>query len=235
LFEDVEDIRDVLVTSDLDQVDVVAWGYGGRTAIALARRLPEQVSSLLLVSPSFYGARAADKYPSPFEDFLVEAYEIARQDRVSAWSLIKGLPQLGMWNARTGSLPSDSRRRVQSVLRLPPQACLTALFAPFACAEYFQNYVQRFQEDGLFDVAAALWEVRCPIVLVSGTHDAAVNTHLARDMLATYGSDVLQATLSGAGHHIQVLQYGYLRYLLDSLAARSAPVSTARLRVERLA
>jgi len=72
-------------------------------------------------------------------------------------------------------------------------------------------------------------------VLVTGTNDAAVNTQLPRDMLETYGSDVLHATLSGAGHHIPVLQYEYLRYLLDTLADRTVPVGTARMRIDRLA
>lgn len=235
LAQDVADCREILSASELDQVDIVAWGNGARTAIALTREIPEQVKSLLLVSPTFYGARATEKYPSPFEDFLVEAYEIANRDTVSGWCLIEALPHLGMWDARAGSLPRNARRRVESVLRLPPQSCLESLFAPFSCVEYFRNYVERVLADGVYDIGAALWEIRCPMVLLTGTNDAAANTQLARDLLATYGHDVLQATLSGAGHHIQVLQYGYFRHLLDGLARRSGPVSTARLRVERLA
>src|SRR5581483_8195476 len=83
LIQDVTDCREILLANGLDQFDVVAWGNGARTAIALTRELPEQVRSLLLASPTFYGARAAEKYPSPFEDFLVEAYEIARRDTTS--------------------------------------------------------------------------------------------------------------------------------------------------------
>ena len=109
-------------------------------------------------------------------------------------------------------LRRDTKGRVESVLRLPPQGCLSVVFAPFYSIDSLKHYVERIMDDGVYDIGAALREIRCPIVLLTGTNDAAVNTQLARDLLATYGRDVRQATLSGAGHHIQVLQYGYFRY-----------------------
>jgi len=235
LSQDVEDVRNVLLWNNLNHFDVMAWGHGARVAVALARELPNRVNSVLLVSPSFYGARSAEQYPSPFEDFLAEAYGIVRQDAASGWALVEPLAETGKWSTRAGSLPHDPRRRAESVLRLPPQACLKAVFAPFSRVEYFRHYVERMLADATYDVGAALRQLRCPIVLLTGTNDAAVNTLLARDLLAAYGHDVLHATLLGAGHHIQVLQYEYLRYTLDCMARESEPESTARLRVERLA
>jgi pimeloyl-ACP methyl ester carboxylesterase len=235
LLQDVADIRDVLLWNNLNHVDVMAWGNGARTALALARELPKQVDSLMLMSPSFYGARSTQQYPSPFEDFLVEVYEIARQDAATGWALAGPLPEAALWHTRAACLPRNPQERAEAILRLPPQACLKDVFAPLSTIEYFVNYGERILTDAVYDVGAALREVRCPMVLLTGTNDAAVNTQLSRDLLSTYGRDVLHATLSGAGHHIQVLQYGYLRYLLDCLGRESEPESTARLRIARLA
>lgn len=232
LLQDVADIQEVLRAINLDRVDIVAWCNGSRPAIALAREEPERVASLMLVSPTFHGSMATEKYPSPFEDQLVSAYEIVINDEDVGRSLISGLTEPGM--TEPGQLPRIPEKRVSSVLRLPPRAVAKDLLVPLSSIDYFKNYIDRVLGDETYDVRAALQEVRCPILLVTGTHDAAINTQLARDLLSTHGRDVLQVTISGAGHHIHLLQYSYFKYLLDTLAAGSLPVRTARLNVERL-
>ena len=233
LSQDVADIQEVLRANDLDRVDIVAWCNGSRAAIALAREEPGRVASLMLVSPTFHGSMAADSFPSPFEDQLVSAYEIVSDDEAAGRGLINGLTEPGM--TEPGKLPRSPQKRVNSVLRLPPHARAKDLLIPLSSIEYFKNYIDRVLGDETYDVPTALQEVRCPILLVTGTHDTAVNTQLARDLLSAHGRDVFQVTLSGAGHHIHLLQYGYFKHLLDHLAAGSTPVRTARMNVERLA
>jgi len=229
LSQDVADIQEALRTNEMDRVDIVAWCNGSRAAIDLARKEPGRVASLMLVSPTFHGAMDADNYPSPFEDQLVSAYEIVSNDEDVGRSLINGLAESGMTE-----LPRNPHKRVSSVLRLPPHAFTKDLLIPLSSIEYFKNYIARVLGDETYDVRTALQEVRCPILLVTGTHDTAVNTQLSRDLLSAHGRNVLQVTLSGAGHHIHLLQYGYFKHLLDHWTAGSTPVRTARMNVERL-
>jgi pimeloyl-ACP methyl ester carboxylesterase len=232
LLQDVADIRQVLLAKDLDQVDVVAWCNGARAAIALAREEPRRVASLMLLSPTFYSTMDADKYPSPFEDQLVSAYGIVESDEEAGRNLINSFTELEV--TEPGQLPRSPEKRVYSVLRLPPYARVKDLLIPLSSIEYFKNYIDRVLGDETYDVRLALPEVRCPIVLVVGTHDAAINTQLARDLLTAHGRDVVQVTLFGAGHHIHLLQYVYFRYLIDHLGTGVPSVRTARLSVERL-
>lgn len=93
------------------------------------------------------GARAADHYPSPFEDFLTEAYEVAKRDETSGRCLVEGLVDLGRSDVKR--LLRDAKRWVEAVLRLPPRAHLNAVFAPFRSVGSFENYVERVLEDGV--------------------------------------------------------------------------------------
>jgi len=73
----------------------------------------------------------------------------------------------------------DPQKRADSILRLPPYAHAKALFIPLSSIEYFRNYMERVLDEEVYEAAAVLREVRCPIPLVTGTHDAAV-THVWR-------------------------------------------------------
>lgn len=232
LAQDVADLREVLLANPLDPVDVVAWCNGARPAIALACEEPGRVASLMLLTPTFYSTMDSDKYPSPFEDQLVKAYEMINDDPETGRRLISGFTDPGM--AEPGELPRSPQKRVSTVLRLPPHARAQDLLIPLSSVDYLKNYVGRVLDDETYDVRAALPRVRCPILLVTGTHDTAINTQLARDLLSTYGRDVVQVTLSGAGHHIHLLQYGYFRHLIDRLETGSPPLRSARMNVERL-
>ena len=209
LLQDVADMREVLRTNHLDQVDVVAWCSGFRPGIALAREEPGRIASLMLVSPTFHGSmqEAGRKL---MDEFTKQA------------------------QTEAGGLSSERDKRVDAVLRLRPHSRTRDLAIPLSSVEYFKNYLGRVLSDESYDVGAALREVRCPILLMTGTHDGTIDTRLVRDVLATQGRNVIQATVSGAGHDIHLLQYTYFKYLLDTMAAGTAPVSTARLTVERL-
>jgi len=49
-----------------------------------------------------------------------------------------------------------------------------------------------------------------------------------------YGNNVVQVTLSGAGHHPHIMQYSYFRHILQAFHAGVLPASTARLSVEEV-
>ena len=94
--------------------------------------------------------------------------------------------------------------------------------------------MDRAASDGAYPIKQALAEVLCPVVMLTGTHDAVVNTRAARDILASHGKNVLQVVSLGAGHHVHLLQYSYFRYVLDCFLSRVEPKRTMRLHVERL-
>jgi pimeloyl-ACP methyl ester carboxylesterase len=234
LWRDADDINDAVRNEGLRQLDILAWCSGARTAVEIARTLPQHVASLTLVAPTFHGCEAVAKYVSPFEDTLPNVHSMLRQDpergRMFLHSVVQAAPS---WDL--AALKHEPEKCVKTVLSLPPQAFARELALPLGTVQDFTNYMERAAIDRSYDIGSALAEVRCPITLITGTHDAVTNTLAARDLLARCASDVTHATVLGAGHHIHLLQYGYFRYVLDCALQRTAPMRTLRLHVEHLA
>lgn len=232
LWDDVAAIEAVLTSEAMTDVDILAWCDGARVAIELARRISGRVASLTLLSPTFHGAVDSKLYPSPFEDNLVEVSKLLGKDPANDHFLLEAIAR-----SATGELArnsGDPRRRQNAVLRLPPRTYAQELLLPLSTAVYLQNYVYRLASDETYDVRSALAATRCPILLLTGTEDAVVNTSAARDVLKENGRDVVHVTIQGAGHHIHVLQYHYFRYVFDSFMRQAVPRDTARLKVEKL-
>ncbi len=232
LEQDVADIREVFAENNLNSADIVAWCNGSRAAIALTAESPELISSILLVSPTFHGALNKTDYPSPFEDGLVNAFNAIEDAPHLANYLLDDLVDTKGIDAAV--VIENEDRRAAAVLRLPPLAHSQDLVLPLADTHSFRNYMSRVVSDELQDIKAQLRKVTVPTIVLNGTHDAAINPDLTRAIMAQQGAEVFCATLIGAGHHSHMIQYRYFKYLLDKLYARQAPVSTARLRVERL-
>jgi pimeloyl-ACP methyl ester carboxylesterase len=234
LYQDVEDIKEVLEKEQVFEIDILAWCNGARVALELASSATALVRSLTLLSPTFHGAVDARQYPSPFEDNLAGVYRILNQDPRRGQYLLRCLMQI----TPMGDLPAcrnDPEKRATTVLNLPPHEFAQELYLPLSTVENFHHYIERVSSDESYDVAPAISRINCPILLLTGTHDAAISTRAARDVLAQHGRDVLSVTVLGAGHHIHLLQYAYFRYVLDCFLARSVPKKSARLQIERLA
>jgi len=234
LWQDVQSIRDVLLTEGMSKVDVLAWCSGARVAVELARAMPERVASLMLVAPTFHGSAEVEKYASPFEDTLPNIHKMLIQDPPRGRSFLQSMAQSApMWDL--SALKYEPEKCVKAVLSLPPHAFAKDLTVPFSAVEDFKNYMKRADTDKSYDVGGALAGIRCSITLVTGTHDGLTNTHAARDLLARHAKDVAHITILGAGHHIHLLQYGYFKYILDCALAHITPLKTFRLRISRLA
>jgi pimeloyl-ACP methyl ester carboxylesterase len=233
LWRDADDIKEVVSNERLGELDILAWCSGARTAVEVARTLPEHVASLTLVAPTFHGCHEVATYASPFEDTLPNVYKMLMQDpergRQFLQSVVQSAPS---WDL--SALKYEPEKCVKTVLSLPPQAVARALALPLSTVRDFTNYMERASIDKPYDVSSALSEVRCPITLITGTHDAVTNTHAARDLLARCAKSVTHVTVLGAGHHVHLLQYGYFKYVLDCALQRTAPVRTLRLHVEHL-
>jgi pimeloyl-ACP methyl ester carboxylesterase len=194
--------------------------------------MPDRVSSLMLLAPTFHGAVDTKEYLSPFEDNLADVYRVLNKDPLLGRYLLDSLTRVPV--GYLARLKHNPEKRANTILRLPPHAHTAKLFLPLSTVEYFRKYIDRVSSDEAYDLHKAIPEIRCPILLVTGTHDAAINTQAARDLLAHGGRDVLQVTVLGAGHHIHLLQYSYFRYVLNCFHSRIIPATTARLNVQRL-
>jgi pimeloyl-ACP methyl ester carboxylesterase len=233
LWQDVGDLQSVLEVEDFGTFDVIAWCNGSRVGIELARRMPERVASLMLVAPTFHGAIDGAEFPSPFEDSIPLVYEMLVQDPSRGSTLLNHLTHV-MPSEELAGLKDDSQKRANTTLSLPPQVLARDLGMPFATVKSLRHCVERCARDEQYDVRGALAEVRCPLMLLTGTHDTVINTDAARVVLAQSGCKALSVKVLGAGHHLQWLPYPYFRYVLECLLARVSPVETARLQIECL-
>lgn len=234
LWRDAEDIKEAVRNEGLQSLDILAWCSGARTAVEIARTLPQHVASMTLVAPTFHGCDEVANYVSPFEDTLPNVHKMLAQDpqrgRVFLQSVVQSAPS---WDL--SALKHETEKCVKAVLNLPPQAFARELALPLCTVQDFTNYMQRAAIDKSYDIGSALAEVRCPITLITGTHDAVTNTLAARDLLVRCARNVTHVTVLGAGHHIHLLQYGYFRYVLDCALERTTPLRTLRLHVEQWA
>lgn len=234
VWQDADGIKAAIYNEQLRKLDILAWCSGARTAVEIARTLPQHVASLTLLAPTFHGSDEVASYVSPFEDTLPNVHRMLSQDpergRLFLQSVVQSAPA---WDL--SALKHEPEKCVKAVLSLPPRAFSRELALPLSTVQDFTNYMERAAADKPYDVSSALAEVRCPITLITGTHDAVTNTHAARDLLARSAKNVTHATVLGAGHHIHLLQYGYFRYVLECALEHTAPLKTLRLHVERLA
>jgi pimeloyl-ACP methyl ester carboxylesterase len=196
--------------------------------------MSERVSSLTLVSPTFHGAVDPETYPSPFEDSLPAVYHLLDLDPARGHYMLRCLTQVTL-ATNLDSYREDSERRAGAVLRLPPREFAKDLFLPLSTVENFTNYMHRISADESYNLREAIGDIRCPILLLTGTHDAAINTKASRDILEEFGRDVIHATVLGAGHHIHLLQYSYFKYALECFLLHDSIERTARLKIDRLA
>ena len=229
LEQDVADIRDVLVSENIQDVDVLAWCNGARVGIELCRMMPDRVRSVVLVSPTFYGAADPARYPSPFEQTLPSLYVQSAADPARHRFILATLLRSTVELAELQDKPAE---RADLVLRQPPHEHLRRIFRPFATVDYLKNYVARAASDARYDMRAALLGLRCRVLLVTGTHDSVCNTLVARDILRSTVPTFRHVTLLGAGHHIQLLQCHYLSYILGAFTSGVTPRESARMRVE---
>jgi pimeloyl-ACP methyl ester carboxylesterase len=232
LGDEVSDIAQVIEHESAVDIDVVAWCNGARVALALASECTHRISSVTLISPTFHGAVDEQRYPSPFEDSLPRIYRMIAGNAARAEYLLRCLAQV---TPAYDSLPSDPEMRADAILRLPPNSIAKELFRPLETVEQFKNYMQRISDDEGFDIRRAVSQVVCPILLLTGTHDPAINTAAAADVLRQYGNDVLRLTILGAGHHIHILQYCYFRLALRGFISNAPPARALRMDVSRLA
>ncbi len=232
VYEDARRIEVALAHAGVCEIHVLSWCNGSRLALELAARKPSIVKSIVLLSPTFHGVLQANRYPSPFEDTLAELHSLLKASPEIAGyieELLRG--QLAPFDAAKLGRHED---RARALLSLPPKEFLSDLAVPLSTLPQFVNYMEKLADDERYPVKEAIGKVACPMMMITGNYDRAINVDAARFVIDSYADDVIHAQVDGAGHYIQALQYPYFAYLLDCFIRGRTPESTARITVERL-
>lgn len=232
LLDDVADVSDVLEAEDLRDVNVLAWCNAARVAVILASEIPERVSSLFLLSPTFRGSIDPIGYASPFEDAIWTLHESVTENPAAAPYLLRSL--LDQKLIDISGCRINPLKAADEVLLLAPHEHRDMLLLPLSTVDFFRNYMGRVASDEGHGLREVIPRVHCPILLVTGTHDGATSVNAARDMLRSHGRDVSHVTIFGAGHHIHLLQHNYFRSLVNSWMSGKVSLRTMRLTVEHL-
>lgn len=228
------DISEVLSCESIDQIDVLAWCNAGRVAIELARKCAGQIRSLVLLSTTLRGIKGVDPRPSPFEDNFEQIFSTIAKNRALAGPLIKMLSRLSkppVWD----TLTEDPAARAAALFRLPARDHTATLQVPMSRPEFLINYGSRTTSDESYPLHEVLSKINVPLFLITGDHDNVVSNAFTCAALSTWANAVIHASISGAGHYVQDLQYPYFCWLLKSfLYEEAVPSSTARVIVQQI-
>lgn len=208
---------------DNSGVDVLAWCNGGRIGMELLRTAGDLIGHLVLLCPTFRGGVTPSGQTSTFEDHLESMFALAssgpgRAGRVAAL-MRRPQPELD-WSEL-----AEEPTQLAAVLLGAPRAVLqNDMKIPMAEADSLAHYVARTRLDEALsaDATGSLPGER--ITLICGSHDSVVANSHTVEWLTRRAPGFAHLEVSGAGHYIQDLQYGYLMHVLDRvLSERPAP------------
>jgi D-alanine--poly(phosphoribitol) ligase subunit 1 len=195
-----------------ERFDILGWCNGGRTAIEVARRVPNRVNSLVLLATTMRGATGVEARSCPYEDNLEKAFAKVRAKPAFAEPMAKMLGQL--FSAVDWAALPDDEARAATFLSRPRAALATDLGRPMANGPFLQAYAARTAADEAYDLSQSLRDVTVPITLITGDRDAIVSNPHTIATLALRGP-LSAISVLGAGHYVADLQYRYLRLLLE--------------------
>jgi pimeloyl-ACP methyl ester carboxylesterase len=229
---DSADIEQVLAHERLSGVAALGWCNGCSVAIDLAVRGKHRVDGVVLLCPTLW-TDAAGAPASPYQAEMRTIFEaIARRPEIAATCATMFREEA----AKKRELAATNRVVPPKELFGLPDACLAAsLAAPTSAAAELVHYSRRMVSDTAFQALSMLAEVASPVLVITGTHDHIVSDTNARRILGRVASVAGFASVTGAGHYIQDLQYPYFRWLLECFVRDGVlPQSTARVRIQAL-
>ncbi|WP_315833529.1 alpha/beta hydrolase [Bradyrhizobium prioriisuperbiae] len=233
LGSDVEEIYSALSRERIGQFSVLGWCSGGRAATELAVRGADQVSFLVLVSPSFCGAAGVGPQLTGFESGIGQMCTTVRQNPAAANFFVRSIEKLAQSGDWARNL-HDPIKRGAALFKLPAKRRAGALVASMLDCEFLRNYAARDLSDSEYQIHEALKRVAAPILLITGDHDNIVNSEYVSSVLDVWGNDVTLAEISGAGHYAQDLQYAHLTSLIDRFLNGTFPSSNERVAVRSI-
>jgi pimeloyl-ACP methyl ester carboxylesterase len=233
LFDDARDIGDAIDHADIEQLDVLAWCNGAKAAIALTE-FCTKIRSLTLLSPSLLGIHGVEPRLSPFEDNMLRIFAAVTAKPPLADMLVGTLKLQGRqpdWD----EFRDDPSARAATLFRLPARDNAEALLAPMSRGDYLINYGKRVATDSRYPIHQGLQKLQMPMLVITGDQDNMVENAFTRAALQQWSHGGIHASVKGASHYIQDLQYVYFRALLEQFHGfGGAPKSLARVQIESL-
>ena len=233
LGEHVADLLEVIAADGAAPAFVAGWCNGGRIAIRLARELADAVDGLVLLSVTLRGADTPAAPPSAFEENLARIFLAVSANPGLAAGFVKILKRSSAavdWSA----LGDDPEKRAAMLFAMPAKDFAALLQVPMSRPEYLVNYARRTSLDEAFPVMQDLKALGARVLVITGTHDHVVSNAQVLAALNECPSEVLHASIGGAGHYVQDLQYPYFRWLLEHFVRRDEPRAVPRrVRIER--
>lgn len=218
----------------IESADILAWCDGGRLAIDLARRQPERIGAMVLLSVSLRGTKAVDQPVTPYEANFSKVMATVSERPGLAPMFAKMLGEQILSTDWDG-FGDDIEGRVAALCRLPATEQEPFIRVPLSRDLFLLNHGKRIQSDAAYAVDDAIRALDLPMLLITGDRDHVANTMVARAALGGAAGKGIHAQIRGAGHYSFDLQYSYFRLLLNAfLADRDRPFGTARVQVEDL-
>jgi pimeloyl-ACP methyl ester carboxylesterase len=230
---DVDEIGSALNEEGFDDVSVLAWCSGGRTALDFVVKNADRVRSLVLVSPSLCGVKGVSPQLTGFESGLGQVCSTVRKHPAVANFFVKGIDKL-VKPADWAKNRNEPVKRAAALFGLPAKDRAGALVASMLDVEFLRNYAKRDQSDSTYPIHEALQRLTLPILLITGDHDNIVNSEYVATVLDVWATDVVHASIRGAGHYAQDLQYSHFLTLANRFLNDQALTSGARVRVKRI-
>jgi pimeloyl-ACP methyl ester carboxylesterase len=229
-----DDISELLAHEGIKDLHVLGWCNGGRIAINLVTRKDYGVHSLTLLSPTLRGTKAGSQEGSAFEDQLQQIFATVTKNEALAKPLVTMLARFGAapdWDA----LANDPAARSAALFAMPAREHASAFLRPMSTGPALLNYARRTAADEAYPLADALTRlesISTPVLLLMGSHDTTINNDATRSALQASGVRLTHATITGAGHYVQDLQYPQFLWALQNFTANhSVPASLVRVNV----
>lgn len=230
---DADDVALALDREGFQAADIVAWCSGAKIALEFARRHAGRARSLVLLSPSFDGAKGVEARRSDFERGFLLLLSAARERPAAVDTFVPMLEQMTQ-SVKWDRLRQNDAARAAALFALPAKRYASAMIAPMSRPDCFLSCGQRVMADADYPVSDTLRSLDLPILLVTGDHDNIINTSFAADVLSRFARNAAHAAISGAGHYVHDLQYRYLLPLLNDFIDGLTPVSCARVSLNPL-
>jgi pimeloyl-ACP methyl ester carboxylesterase len=135
------------------------------------------------------------------------------------------------WDA----LANDPAARSAALFAMPAREHASAFLRPMSTGRALLNYARRTTADEVYPMVDALGRLKSlsiPVLLLMGSNDATINNHATLSALQASGVHLTHATVGGAGHYVQDLQYPQFLWALRHFTAnQNIPASLFRVNV----
>ena len=240
----VRAVQAVLASESLAHCHVASWCGGAKYALELARRLPQAVSSLALLAPSFAGEKvdAVDGCDvgaggdSPYETSLATMCRVVDRTPGAAAGMARSMQAMLARGAQAKPTAADEDAAGTALFALHDRVTTLWLHAPFESAHSMVAYSRQLLGFRAHRVAPRPDEppLAMPMMLVTGELDATTNNQRARALLVSCGP-MAHFELQRAGHYFVHQNSALAATLLLDFLHRGTHTEPSHPRVRRMA